>query len=177
MKFNKKYKPLLDPKERKKHNLRYIILSGGRGSGKSVAGSHFLHDVSFEKDNVILHTRFTMSSAKISVIPEFEQVVHDRNSLDFFESSNNQIINQLSGANIIFKGLKTGSLTQTAQLKSVTNLNIWLLDEAEELHDESVFDDVDESIRRVGYENIIILLLNTYRITKDHFIYKRFFAE
>lgn len=177
MKFNKKYKPLLDPKIRKSLNIRYIILTGGRGSGKSVAGSHFLHDVSFDTDNVILHTRFTMTSAKISVIPEFEQVILGRKSDDFFESSNNQIINRLTNSTINFKGLKSGSLTQTAQLKSVTNLNIWLLDEAEELNDESVFDDVDESIRRQGYENIIILLLNTYRITKDHFIYKRFFEE
>lgn len=177
MKFNKKYRPLLDPKLRKAQNIRYVILAGGRGSGKSVGGTHFLHDISFDTDNVMLHTRFTMTSAKISVIPEFEQAILSRNSEDFFDSSNNQIINKLTGATINFKGLKTGSLTQTAQLKSVTNLNIWLLDEAEELTDESVFDDVDESIRRVGYENIIILLLNTYRITKDHFIYKRFFED
>jgi phage terminase large subunit len=118
-----------------------------------------------------------MTSAKISVIPEFEQVIISRNSQDFFDSSNNQIINKLTGSTINFKGLKTGALTQTAQLKSVTNLNIWLLDEAEELTDENVFDDVDESIRRQGYENIIVLLLNTYRITKDHFIYKRFFED
>ena len=177
MKFHKKYKPLLDPKIRKSLKIRYVIISGGRGSGKSVVGTHFLHDTSFETDNVSLHTRFTMTSAKISVIPEFEQAIQSRNSIDFFDSSNNQLTNKLTGSTINFKGLKTGALTQTAQLKSVTNLNIWLLDEAEELTDENVFDDVDESIRRQGYENIIILLLNTYRITKDHFIYKRFFED
>jgi phage terminase large subunit len=175
--FSKKYHSLLNPDVRKKLNIRYIILTGGRGSGKSFAGNHLLHDLSFDADNVILHTRFTMTSAKISVIPELENAIEMRNSLEFFNITNNQILNKLTNAAINFKGLKTGSLQQTAQLKSVTNLNIWLLDEAEELCDENVFDDVDESIRRKGYENLIILMLNTYRITHEHFIYQRFFQQ
>ena len=177
MEFSKKYKYLLDPIERKKLNIRYIIKTGGRGSGKSTAGAHFLHDISFIADNVIIHSRFTMTSAKISVISELIEAIKQRNSDGFFKISENQIENQISKSTINFKGLKTGSLTQTAALKSVTNLNIWYLDEAEELHDESVFDDVDESIRRLNYENLIILSLNTYRISKEHFIYKRFFQD
>jgi phage terminase large subunit len=177
MKFNKKYIPLLDPKVRKSLNIRYIILTGGRGSGKSTAGSHFMHDVSFDTDNVSIYSRFTMTSAKISVVSELVEAINQRNSENFFILKERQIINRISKSVINFKGLKTGALIQTAALKSVTNFNIWFLDEAEELHDESVFDDVDESIRRLGYENLIILSLNTYRISKDHFIYKRFFKE
>jgi phage terminase large subunit len=174
IKFSEKYKPLFTSDLSK---IRYIILTGGRASGKSFAANHFLHDISFQNDHVILSTRFTMTSAKISIIPELTSVIEARKSEYFFKITENQIINNFSNATINFKGLKTGSLQQTAQLKSVNNLNIWLLDEAEELHDESLFDDVDESIRRKGYNNIIVLLLNTYRITKDHFIYKKFFEK
>lgn len=177
MDFHEKYEPLLNPKIRRKHNVRYIILTGGRGSGKSTAGNHCLHDISFNADHVIIHSRFTMTSAKISVAAELLETIKKRNSYNFFNIKELQVDNKISKAKVIFKGLKTGSLNQTAALKSITNLNIWYLDEGEELHDESVFDDVDESIRRKGYENLIIISLNTYRITKDHFIYKRFFKE
>jgi len=173
MDFSIKYKPLFKLNK----NVRYIVVTGGRGSGKSTAVSHFIHNKMFETDNVILHTRVTMTSAKISVIPEFQKVINNINTSDFFAINRNQIINTYSKATLNFKGLKTGSLIQTAQLKSVTDLNIWVLDEAEELHDEGVFDDIDESIRRLGYQNIVILVLNTYRITKTHFIYKRFFEN
>jgi len=159
--FSPKYRKLLNPDLRKKNHIRYIIM----------------HDLTFDTDNVILHTRFTMTSAKISVVPELQNTILARKSDVFFHITNNQIINNYTGAVINFKGIKAGSLQQTAQLKSITNLNVWLLDEAEELHDESIFDDVDESIRRLGYENLIIMMLNTYRITKEHFIYKRFFEK
>jgi len=175
MTFSKKYEILFDILDY--DNIRYIPIVGGRGSGKSTAVAHLLHDISFTAPHIILNTRFTMASAKDSVIAEMEKTILVRNSENMFNSSGNTLHNLSSQCKIIFKGLKAGSKQQTAKLKSTTNLNIWVLDEAEELHDESVFDDVDDSIRRVGMPNLIIMVLNSHHITKEHFIYKRFFEK
>lgn len=158
-------------------NIRYAVIVGGRASGKSTAVSNFVHDLSFTGAHVILNTRFTFGSAKDSVIAEFDKTLSDRNSIDLFKSANYETENVLTSAKVIFKGLKAGSNEQTARLKSITNLNVWVLDEAEELHSESVFDDVDDSIRRDGFPNLVIFVLNSHHITKDHFIYRRFFED
>ncbi len=52
-------------------------------------------------------------------------------------------------------------------------LLLGVLDEAEELIDENVFDTIDLSIRQKGKQNRVILILNP--TTKEHWIYKRFF--
>lgn len=173
--FNEKYENLFDIHNFP--NVRYAIVVGSRASGKSTVVSHLTHDLSFNSDHVILSTRFTMTSAKDSVIAEMEKTMDERDSIEFFEQVNNSINNTYSKSKIIFKGLKAGSKAQTAKLKSITDLNIWLLDEAEELQDESVFDDIDDSIRRKDYQNLVILVLNSHHITKEHFIYKRFFSD
>ena len=48
-----------------------------------------------------------------------------------------------------------------------------MLDEAEELIDENIFDTIDLSIREKEIQNRIILVLNP--VTKDNWIYERFF--
>ena len=48
-----------------------------------------------------------------------------------------------------------------------------MLDEAEELTDESIFDKIDLSIRQKDKDNRVILILNP--TTKENFIYQRFF--
>ena len=73
----------------------------------------------------------------------------------------------------MFRGIKTSQGIQTAKLKSLPNVNIWVLDEAEELVDEEIFDKINLSVRKKGTINLVIMITNpTY---KNHFIYKRFF--
>jgi len=174
MKFSEKYKSLF---KNEYENIRYIIVTGSRASGKSTAVSNFLHDLSFQKENTILITRFTGASASTSIIPAFTSTISKRKSDSFFEVQRSIIYNKYSKSKIHFAGLKSGSKEQTAKLKSFENLNIWVLDEAEELHDEMTFDDIDDSIRSKNKQNLVILILNTYRITTSHFIYRRFFKD
>jgi phage terminase large subunit len=75
----------------------------------------------------------------------------------------------------LFKGIKTSSGTQTANLKSLSGVTTWVLDEAEELTSEEVFDKIDFSIRHKEKQNRVIMILNP--TTKEHFIYKRFFLN
>jgi phage terminase large subunit len=168
----------------KKHNdkwnnlgndTRFFVLTGGRGSGKSFEVGRLASLLSFEPNHKILFTRQTMTSAHLSIIPEFQQKIDLLELNGCFDINRHEILNNVSGSEIIFKGLKTSSGDQTAALKSLQGVTTWILDEAEELTDEKVFDKINLSIRQKGVQNRVILILNPS--TKEHWIYKRFFEQ
>ena len=167
--INEKFKPLfLD-------DSRYFVLTGGRGSMKSFSVTTFLLLLTYENEQTILFTRYTLTSADISIIPEFIEKIELANLENDFAITKNEIINLKTGSKILFKGIKTSSGTQTASLKSISGVTTWVLDEAEELTDEDTFDKIDFSIRHKSKQNRVILILNP--TTKEHFIYKKFFEE
>ena len=71
-----------------------------------------------------------------------------------------QIINKVTGSRILFKGINTSAGNQTAKLKSINGLTKFVLDEAEELVDETIFDKIDASIRVKNANNEVILVYN-----------------
>lgn len=158
-----------------KSDSRYYIVSGGRASGKSFNVSILILLLTFERDHVILFTRYTLVSAAISIIPEFLEKIELLGLEGNFHITKDEIINLATGSRIIFKGIKTSSGDQTASLKSIQGVTTWVLEEAEELNDEKKFDTIDLSIRSNKNQNRIILILNP--TTKEHFIYKRFFES
>jgi len=169
IKINDKYEPLWT-------SDAYIhIVTGGRGSGKSFTVGDHIENLSFEAGHKILFTRFTLDSAGDSIIPEFQEKIGIEGHEANFSITKKDIINTYSGSEILFRGIKTSSGVQTAKLKSIEGLTDWVLDEAEELQDESTFDVIKQSIRKKGIKNKIILLLNPK--SKDHWIYKRFFKD
>lgn len=154
---------------------RYCVITGGRASGKSFALAVYLLNKTFKEGEVILFTRFTMVSAEISIIPEFWEKVELLGYEGVFKKTKNEIINLKTGSRIIFRGLKTSSGMQTANLKSITGLTCWVMDEAEELVDEKVFDTIDNSIRSLGAKNEVIIVLNPTNI--HHFVFDKFYKR
>ena len=152
---------------------RYFIITGGRGSSKSFSITTFLSLLTRESGHIILFTRYTLVSASISIIPEFIEKIELLGMANDFAVTKDEIVNINTGSKIIFKGIKTSSGTQTANLKSLQGVTTWVLDEAEELTDEDTFDKIDLSIRHKTKQNRVILILNP--ATKEHFIYQRFF--
>ena len=167
--LNNKYKPLFE------NDTRYFIITGGRGSSKSFGVGTFTNLLSFEQGHKILFTRQTMTSAHLSIIPEFQEKIDLMQLNELFEVTKSEIKNKQSNSEIIFKGIRTSSGDQTANLKSLQGVTTWVLDEAEELTDESTFDKINLSIRQKGKQNRVILILNPS--TKEHWIYKKFFEE
>ena len=167
--LNRKYYPLVD------NDTRYYIVTGGRGSSKSFGVASYLCGLSFEPDHKILFTRQTMTSAHLSIIPEFQEKIELMKADSFFEVNKTEIKNLSSNTDIIFRGIRTSSGDQTANLKSLQGITTWVVDEAEELTDETVFDKINLSIRQKGKQNRVILILNP--ATKEHWIYKRFFED
>jgi len=157
------------------NDTRFFVLTGGRGSGKSFEVGRFASLLSFEVGHKILFTRQTMTSAHLSIIPEFQEKIDLLKLNDFFDVNRNEIKNNQTGSEIIFRGIKTSSGDQTANLKSLQGVTTWILDEAEELIDEQTFDKINLSIRQKGTQNRVILILNP--ATKEHWIYKRFFES
>ena len=166
--LNNKWKALFN-------DTRYFVISGGRGSSKSFGVGTFTSLLSFEKGHKILFTRQTMTSAHLSIIPEFQEKIQLLESEDKFEVTKTDILNKQSGSEIIFRGLKTSSGDQTANLKSLQGVTDWVLEEAEELTEEATFDKINLSVRQKGVQNRIIIIFNP--TTKEHWIYKRFFEQ
>ena len=173
--FSEKYKPLWT------ENYRYAIVSGGRGSAKSFTVQTFLRDLTYQPKHKVALTRYTMTSAEKSVIPEFTEKITLEGLDSHFELTGRTYVNLKSESELYFMGLKTSSGVQTASLKSIHGLSTWYMEEAEELVDdgtedtECTFDKIDNSIRTKGVDLRTILTWNPS--SEDSFIYKRFFAE
>jgi phage terminase large subunit len=150
-------------------------MTGGRGSGKSFAATVFLTLLTMTKGIRILFTRYTMTSAHLSIIPEFLEKIGLLGFDDVFNINKAEVLNTSNQSDILFRGIKTSAGNQTGNLKSLQGISCWVLDEAEELIDEDIFDTIDLSIREKGVQNRIILILNP--VTKEHWIYKRFFED
>jgi phage terminase large subunit len=157
------------------NDTRYFVLTGGRGSGKSFAATVFLVLLTYERGHKILFTRYTMTSASSSIIPEFIEKLELMDVIEDFRITKDEITNIKTGSSILFKGIKTASGNQTAALKSLNAITTFVLDEAEELIDEDVFDKIDQSVRVKDKPNRVMLILNP--TTKEHWIYGRFYEN
>jgi PBSX family phage terminase large subunit len=165
------YKPLfINPPA-----TRYFLVTGSRGSGKSYTLNLFLLNLTYEEGHVILFTRWTMVSAFISIIPEFIDKIELLNKEDDFEITQNEIVNKKTGSKILFKGIKTSSGVNTANLKSIANVTTLVIEESEEITDQDVFDRIDLSVRDKDKPNRVILVMNPSY--KSHWIYKRWIAK
>ena len=169
LKINDKYIPLFND------DSRYFVITGGRGSGKSFGVTVFLLLLTYEKGHKVLFTRYTMKSANTSIIPEFIEKIELLGKQSDFRITRDEIMNLTTGSSIIFKGIKTSSGNNTAALKSLNGITTFVVDEAEELDDEKTFDKIDLSVRAMGKQNRVILILNP--ATKEHWIYQRFFRD
>ena len=123
----------------------------------------------------ILFTRYTMTSAHLSIIPEFLEKIGLLGYENTFSVNKSEVINTSNNSEILFRGIKTSAGNQTGNLKSLMGINTFILDEAEELVDETIFDTIDLSIREKTTQNRVVLILNP--TTKEHWIYKRFFEQ
>jgi len=155
-------------------DVRYVILIGGRGSGKSYALAKWVNSATYCKYSV-LFTRFTMTSAETSVIPEFRNMCELVGNDPDFAFRRTQVENTHTGAMVDYKGLKPTSNNSTGALKSIANKNVFIVEEAEDCHNFELFDKVDNSIRMKGKHNIIVLCLNQGHV--NHWIYQEFIKE
>ena len=170
------YHPLYEDKEK-----FIILITGGRGSGKSFNASTFIERLTFEMTPVekivhqILYTRYTMVSAGMSIIPEMMEKIDLDGATKYFKTTKTDIVNKMTKSRIMFRGIKTSSGNQTAKLKSIQGITTFVCDEAEEWTSEDEFDKIMLSIRKKGIQNRIIIIMNP--CDSNHFIYKKYIEK
>lgn len=170
------YHPLYEDKEK-----FIILITGGRGSGKSFNASTFIERLTFEMTPVekvvhqILYTRYTMVSAGMSIIPEMMEKIDLDGTAKYFKSTKTDIVNRMTKSRIMFRGIRTSSGNQTAKLKSIQGITTFVCDEAEEWTSEEEFDKIMLSIRKKGIQNRIIIIMNP--CDSNHFIYKKYIEK
>ena len=165
------YYPLYENKDK-----FIILITGGRGSGKSFNTATFIERLTFEKIEDIVHkvlyARYTMTSAHISIIPEMLEKIELDGTQKYFHSTKQNVTNLMTGSTIMFRGIKTSSGSQTAKLKSIHGITVFVCDEAEEWTSEVDFEKLMLSIRQKGIQNMVIIIMNP--TDSNHFIYKRY---
>lgn len=170
------YHPLYEDKEK-----FIILITGGRGSGKSFNASTFIGRLTFEMTEAqkivhqILYTRYTMVSAGMSIIPEMMEKIELDGTTKYFKTTKTDIVNKMTKSRIMFRGIKTSSGNQTAKLKSIQGITTFVCDEAEEWTNEEEFDKIMLSIRKKGIQNRIIIIMNP--TDSNHFIYKKYIEK
>ncbi len=170
------YHPLYEDKKK-----FIILITGGRGSGKSFNASTFIERLTFEMTEAqkivhqILYTRYTMVSAGMSIIPEMMEKIDLDGTTKYFKTTKTDIVNKMTKSRIMFRGIKTSSGNQTAKLKSIQGITTFVCDEAEEWTNEEEFDKIMLSIRKKGIQNRIIIIMNP--CDSNHFIYKKYIEK
>ena len=170
------YHPLYEDKEK-----FIILITGGRGSGKSFNASTFIERLTFEMTEAekivhqILYTRYTMVSAGMSIIPEMMEKIDLDGTTKYFKTTKTDIVNKMTKSRIMFRGIKTSSGNQTAKLKSIQGITTFVCDEAEEWTNEEEFDKIMLSIRKKGIQNRIIIIMNP--CDSNHFIYQKYIEK
>lgn len=152
-----------------------VILTGGRGSSKSYNVSLLALIGVVQKSWKVLFSRFTNTSIGDSIKLEVSDKIELLNFESYVEDIRNRISSKKNDGFISFKGIKTGSKGQTANLKSLSGFNIFVVDEAEEIPDYETFKKVFYSIRSVDRRNLSILILNP--TFKKHWIFKKYFQD
>jgi phage terminase large subunit len=172
IKFSKKYKVLFEILQGKYPEVDTVIITGGRGSAKSFVISVFSLIALVQHAWNVLYTRFTNVSIVDSIKPEVDDKIELLNYENYVNSTNTHI--EYNGNRIAFKGIKTGSKQQTANLKSLFGFNCFVVDEAEELPDYETYEKVFLSIRAKDKRNLTILILNPASV--HHWIFRHFFV-
>lgn len=170
------YNPLFLDKDK-----QIILVTGGRGSGKSFAVGTFIERLSFEYNedlqlaHNILFARYTMTSAEISVIPEMIEKIDMDGTERYFRKTSKDVVNKMTKARIMFRGIHTSSGNQTAKLKSIKGITTFVCDEAEEWTSYQDFEKILLSIRQKGLQNRIIIIMNP--ADSNHFVYEHFIKD
>lgn len=152
-----------------------VVITGGRYSQKSFAVGLWSCVAAKDFNHRILYTRYTLTAAQDSIIPEFEEKIGLLNCGPSFYVRNGRIEGARNKSKIVFKGHKTSAGNQTANLKSLKDFSVFITEEAEEMPTFEGWDKIKKSIRALDVRNLSILILNP--VTKENWIYEEFFED
>lgn len=175
---NECWKPLFI----KRNGVRYIIIMGGRGAGRSYVASQFaLAKLIAPEYFRCAIMRLVHEDIRNSIWQEIVDRVNDQGIANNLQIANNEMkmkfktkkpdgSEQINSINAL--GFKASSGDRSAKLKSLASYNTVIIEEAEEIG-EAEFMQLDDSLRTVKGDITVVLCLNTP--PRSHWIIKRFF--
>ena len=189
MKISKKYKPLFDihlvEEKLKQSNLKNreywealsevttFVVTGGRFTGKTFTVGLSVADATVNHEHRCLFTRYTMKSAEKSVIPAYLNRVEALDYLPYVKATRDSVVCTHNRGRVDFAGFKNSAGNQTANLKSLEDYSILVLEEFEEFTN---WDDVEKVILSIrDKKTIIIIVMNP--ATKNHIAWQQFFQS
>lgn len=162
-----------------KNGIRYIILMGGRGAGRSYVASQFATAKLFGPEYFrCAIMRAVHSDIRLSLWQELndrfqEQGVLDAEGLRIVDNSMTAEYTSKHGTNSINAiGFRASSGARSAKLKSLAGYNTIIIEEAEEIG-ETEFMKLNDSLRTVKGEITVVFCLNTP--PKSHWFIREFF--
>lgn len=124
---------------------KYILLKGGRGSGKTFAIICYMLEQSFEekyRDSLFLVLREIQNSIEDSVYSVVTDLIKQAGLEQYFKITNNKVFNKLTNVEFAFTGLRaTGGKTafsQVNKIKGKHKVRMIFMDEAQDASQESL---------------------------------------
>jgi len=174
-----KYKP--DPKwlDFYKGDWDLAVLIGGRGSGKTWNAGNFTTLETFKNPSYrTLVLRDVSSSISQSILQNIKSrfsllMTKLEGAFDYvFEIQESQVKNKLTDSvNILTKGFRQSRVEQQADLKGFEDIDLALIEEAEDLRDVERVNTLIDTLRKEGHK--VIIILNTPDL--EHWVVKKYF--
>lgn len=161
---SKHFYPLL------KNNKKYLILYGGISSGKSVfIAQKILYRILTDGINHrVLVVRKVSDKLRQSVFAEFVSVLKDMGLASYANITTSPLQIELFGSVILFSGID-----DPEKIKSISRISAIWIEEATEL-ESTDFDELADRLR-TDYPTYKQIILSFNPISKNHWLYKRFF--
>src|ERR1035437_7177901 len=154
-------------------NIRYIIIMGGRGNGRSGTASRYAVSKLLSKEYIRgAIMRATREDIRASCWGEIMDRLREQGLESAFHITENDMFIERGQNSLRAHGVRASSGSLTARLKSLAGYNFVWIEEAEEIG-EAEFRTLDDTLRTVKGKITIVLTLNTP--SKSHWIIKKWF--
>jgi len=171
-KVNHHYKDLFLPPP----GVRYFVLMGGRSAGRSTAGSQLIKTKLFNKLEYFrcAMMRFVYGDIKNLYLQDtLDRIEEDESDmLDDYDVHGSPLGFSYKKNKVTGIGFRKSSSDQKSKLKSLSNYNVVVIEEADEVAEDD-FMQLDDSLRTLKSDIMVVLMLNPPE--KNHWIIKRFF--
>lgn len=170
----------VEPKYRILYNLppdtNLVICVGGRGGMKTYEVSKFIAFSATIKKKRCVILRDEKALIKETILNEIwsrYDTANKNNRLDSVYSKNETELKERSTGNVLIytKGFRASNNTKSAGLKGASNIDIAVVEEAEDIRDPLKYNTFVDSLRKEGC--LIIIMMNVSDI--GHFLTKRYF--
>lgn len=158
-------------------DINTVVCIGGRGGAKTYEVSKFIAFSATIKKKRCVVLRDEQSKIRQSILNEIllrYDTANEYGGLDkYYQKQETGIKDKKTSQDLVFTmGFRMSSNEKRAGLKSVSDVDIAVIEEAEDIRDVSKFNSFADSIRKQGY--LIIIILNTPDI--HHWIIQRYFT-